>query len=171
MVREQLREKMSGRRAQRRIPTRLGQRGRAAMSAGEAGDERALPVHNGARLDIEALGYNLALLIQQPGVDRCAIAVVAKDRHGKALLGIGGKLDTNGPRLPATKLPGRDFHNGIEARPIVLNFARDGEPVRFGDGAVRQSQSMPDEYVENQLGAERKGAKQQDHPSKQRALT
>src|SRR4030095_16920093 len=100
--------------------------------------------HDGARVNVGTLGDDLVLFVEQPRVDGDAVAIAAGaiERNGKTLQGVGRELDGNGARLAVAELPAADFHDGVEAGAVILDFAGDGEPGSFGHAAVRQAQPM-----------------------------
>src|SRR2546421_4704857 len=102
---------------QRRIfPHAFGQRRRAAVCARETGDERALPIDDGARVETETLRDDfVSLLVQQPRVDRDAITARAIKRNRESLLRVRRQFDSDAARLAVAAMAARDLDDGVEA--------------------------------------------------------
>src|SRR5262249_15161420 len=80
-----------------------------------------------------------AAAVQQfssPGFPRSSISTSAGGEHrdDDPLTCIGRQLNRNLPHLLATELASRNFNNGVEGGPIIVNFTGDWEPGRFMNG-------------------------------------
>src|SRR5258706_1814958 len=79
---------------------------------------------------------DFAFLRDQPRVPLEKTAAGGKDRNDKTLPGISWKFQWNPPELFGADVSRGYFKDGVERRPVIEHFTRDGKPACLADNPV-----------------------------------